>query len=270
MLACYPFITRPYKTPAGDLDAAGVHGYQVSFLIVAAFYLVFALPAFYWLRESEPLGKLRGASQYVRIGFARVRDTLVHVRQYRDTARFILASLFYTDGITTVISFAGIYAVTTIGFTTAEMVALFLVLNLFAFPGSLGAGYLADRIGSRKTLILSLLLWMAVVILAFLARSKGIFWIMAAGAAVGVGSTQAVGRSFMARITPPTRESEFFGFYVLSGKFASMFGPLVFGTISHATGSQRAAIISLLPFFLAGLGLMLSINETRAREAAAR
>jgi UMF1 family MFS transporter len=93
---------------------------------------------------------------------------------------------------------------------------------------------------------------------------------MAAGAALGVGSTQAVGRSFMSQITPPLRESEFFGFYVLSGKFGSMFGPLLFGTISHATGSQRVAIFALLPFFLAGLLLMLSIDERRARLAAAR
>jgi len=76
-----------------------------------------------------------------------------------------------------------------------------------------------------------------------------------------------VGRSFMAQISPPERESEFFGFYVLSGKFASMFGPLIFGSISHWTGSQRLAVLSLLPFFLAGLVLMLWIDERKAMEA---
>jgi UMF1 family MFS transporter len=111
---------------------------------------------------------------------------------------------------------------------------------------------------------------MGVVVTGYLATSKEVFWAMAAGAALGVGSTQAVGRSFMAQITPPSRESEFFGFYVLSGKFGSMFGPLLFGMISHLTGSQRLAIISLLPFFLIGLGLMLSIDERRARKAAAQ
>ena len=71
----------------------------------------------------------------------------------------------------------------------------------------------------------------------------------------------------MAQISPPDRQSEFFGFYVLSGKFASMFGPLVFGSISHWTGSQRLAVLSLLPFFLAGLLLMLRIDERRAMQA---
>jgi UMF1 family MFS transporter len=74
----------------------------------------------------------------------------------------------------------------------------------------------------------------------------------------------------MAQVTPPARESEFFGFYVLSGKFGSMFGPLLFGMISHVSGSQRLAIVSLLPFFIIGLALMLSIDERRARKAAAR
>jgi UMF1 family MFS transporter len=270
MLACQPLISRSLKTASGALDPYGVEGYQISFLIVAAFYLVFAMPAFLWLRESPPLGRLRGPAAYMRTGFARVRETLRHLRDYRDTARFIVASLFFNDGITTVISFAGIYATTTMGFSNAEMVNLFLVLNLVAFPGSLAAGYIADWIGARRTLIATLVLWMGVVATGYLATSKGVFWAMAAGAALGVGSTQAVGRSFMAQITPPSRESEFFGFYVLSGKFGSMFGPLLFGMISHLTGNQRLAIVSLLPFFMIGLGLMLSIDERRARKAAAQ
>jgi UMF1 family MFS transporter len=268
MLVSQPFIARPLKTASGGLDAEGVRGYQLSFAIVAVFYLVFAMPAFLWLREGAPLGRLRGAAEYARAGFRRVRETLAHLRDYRDTARFILASVFFNDGVTTVVSFAGIYATTTMGFSNAEMVSLFLVLNLVAFPGSLVAGYLSDAFGARRTLIGTLVLWMAVVVTGCLAANKAVFWAMAAGAALGIGSTQAVGRSFMAQITPRARESEFFGFYVLSGKMGSMFGPLLFGTISRHTGSQRAAIASLLPFFVIGLFLMLSIDERRARAAA--
>ena len=131
-----------------------------------------------------------------------------------------------------------------------------------------GAGYLADAIGPKKTIIATLVLWLGVVVLAAAATTKPVFWGMAALAAIGMGSTQAVGRSFMSQITPPSRESEFFGFYSLSGKFASMFGPLIFGSVSAATGSQRLAVLSLLPLFLLGLGFMLAINEARARAAA--
>ena len=267
LIACSPWIQRPLKDADGRVLADGVSAYQSSYLIVAAFYLVFALPAFFWLREPAPQGRIRGWSAYIGVGFRRVAETLSHLRQYRETGKYVLASLCFTDGITTVVSFAAIYATTTMGFSNREVIFLFLVLNIVALPGSLAAGYLADRIGAKRTIILTLVIWMAVVVTGCLAVNKAMFWVMAAGAAVGMGSTQAVGRSFMAQISPPAREAEFFGFYVLSGKFASMFGPLVFGSISRFTGSQRLAVLSLLPFFLAGLILMISINEDRARAA---
>jgi UMF1 family MFS transporter len=269
LLICRPWIGRPLKTEAGELVPSGIAAYQTAFLIVAAFYLVFALPAFVFLRESPARTgfSLRG---HVAAGFRRVGETLSRLRHYKEAAKFILASLFFTDGINTVVKFAAIYATTTMGFTNAEMIWLFLVLNVVAFPGALGAGYVADWIGGRRTVILTLLVWVAVVVTAFLATTKAVFWAMAFGAALGMGSTQAVGRSFMAQITPPSRESEFFGFYVLSGKLASIFGPLLFGSLSHWTGSQRIAVISLLPFFLAGIILMLRIDEAQARAAAAR
>ncbi len=268
LVACKPLISRSYKDAAGALDPAGISAYQLSFLLVAAFYLAFALPAFILLRESPAQGEAKALSEYVMTGFRRVGDTLRHLKRYQETAKFILASLFFTDGITTVIGFAGIYATTTMRFTSDELVWLFLVLNIAAFPGSLAAGYLADVLGPKKTLITTLLLWLAVVLAAGMAASKSAFWGVAVGAAVGMGSTQAVGRSFMSQITPPSRSAEFFGFYVLSGKFASMFGPLIFGFVSSSSGSQRIAVLSLLPLFLLGLGFMFAINEQRALQAA--
>jgi len=132
------------------------------------------------------------------------------------------------------------------------------------------AGYLADRIGPKRTIVASLWLWVVTILVGWLAQGKATFLLMACLAAVGMGSTQAVGRSFMAQMTPPSRESEFFGFYVLSGKFASMFGPLIFGIVSETTGSQRLAVLSLLPFFLVGLALMTRVDPERAMARAKR
>jgi UMF1 family MFS transporter len=268
LLLCQPLIRHSYKTASGQFDPAGISAYQLAFLIVAAFYLIFALPAFFFLPESEPQGKLTSAGQYFTVGLKRTLETLRHLRHYKETAKYILASLFFTDGITTIIGFAAIYATTTMKFSGAEVVYLFLILNIVALPGSLAAGYLADFIGPKRTLVASLVLWLVVVCVTAASPSKAVFWGVSALAAVGMGATQAVGRSFMAQITPPSREAEFFGFYVLSGKFASMFGPLIFGTVSSATGSQRIAVLSLLPLFLLGLGFMLAIDEPHARAAA--
>ena len=261
---CFPLVARPLRDAAGVLDPLAVSHRQISFLLVAVFYLVFALPSFIWLRESAPQGRLNGLRAYASVGFRRTAETLRHLGRYRETGKFILASLFFTDGITTVISFSAIYATTTFHFTSGDLVVLFLVLNVVAFPGSLVAGYLADRFGPKATLVGSLWLWVVTIIVGYAAQDRVTFLLMACLAALGMGSTQAVGRSFMAQITPPSRESEFFGFYVLSGKFASMFGPLVFGFVSEATGSQRVAVLSLLPFFLIGLALMAAVDEKRA------
>ncbi len=262
LMLCYPLISQPLTSPQGRA------AYRLSFMLVALFFLVFAMPAFLWLRESTPAGGARGFMACAGMGFARVGQTLAHLRRYRETAKFVFASLCFTDGITTVTTFAGIYATTTMGFSNREMVLLFLVLNVVAFPGSLAAGHLADIVGGRKTIIGTLALWIAVVALAAAATTKPMFWAMAVGAALGMGSTQAVGRSFMAQITPPERVSEFFGFYALSGKVASMFGPLIFGSVSLATGSQRAAILSLAPLFIVAIVVMFWIDETRARQTA--
>ncbi len=247
----------------GTLNQPAIEGYRLSFVLVAVFFLVFALPAFFWLRENPVPASARPAG-FFRTGILRLGETLRHLRRYRETAKFIAASLFFNDGITTIISFSAIYATVTFRFSSGDLVLLFLVLNIVAFPGSVIAGYLADRVGPKPTLLLSLALWVGVVVVGALAHSRWMFWIMASGAAIGMGSTQAVGRSFMAQISPPERESEFFGFYVLSGKFASMFGPLLFGFISSTTGNQRLAVFSLLPFFLLGIGLMLWLNADRA------
>ena len=261
---CASLIKRPLRDALGSLDPLAIANRQASFLLVAAFYLVFALPSFFWLKESLPQGRLSGLREYVTVGFRRVAQTLSHLRRYRETGKFVLASLFFTDGITTVISFSAIYATTTFHFSSGDIVILFLVLNVVAFPGSLIAGYLADRIGPKATIVLSLCVWVVTILVGFGAQSRTTFYLMGSLAALGMGSTQAVARSFMAQITPPAREAEFFGFYVLSGKFASMFGPLLFGFVSEATGSQRLAVLSLLPFFLVGLALMASVNESRA------
>lgn len=269
LVLCYPLIARPLKTAAGALDPVAVSHRQISFVLVAVFFLVFALPSFLWLKESPPQGRLAGALDYVTVGFRRTAQTLRHLGRYREIGKFILASLFFTDGITTVISFSAIYATTTFHFGSGDLVVLFLVLNVVAFPGSLVAGYLADRFGPKRTLVGSLWLWVATIIVGYAAHSHATFFAMASLAALGMGSTQAVGRSFMAQITPPSREQEFFGFYALSGKFGSMFGPLVFGEVSARTGEQRLAVLSVLPFFLIGLAFMTAVNEARALSQAA-
>jgi UMF1 family MFS transporter len=269
LVACWPWIGTELRDAQGAIVPAAIRDRRISFVIVAAFYLTFALPALAWLRERRPARPER-AMTYVASGFRRVAETLRQLRRYREVGKFVVASLFFNDAITTVIVFAATYATVTFEFGSAELLRLFLVMNLVAFPATVLAGYLADALGAKRTLVLTLILWIGVVLLAFFAQTKPLFWAVAVGAAAGMGATQAVGRSFMAKITPAERKAQFFGFYVTSGKFASISGPLIFGSISAWTGSQRLAVLSLLPLFAIGLALTLAIDERAALRAAGR
>ena len=259
LLGSAPWIGSELRAPDGTLVAGAIADRRLSFLIAAAFYLVFAWPAFVFLREATPPAA-RPFTQQVARGLARVRRTFGELRRYREIGKFVVASLFFNDAISTVIVFSATYATVTFGMGSRELVLLFVVMNVVAFPATVLAGYLADVAGAKRTLVLSLVLWIAVVLLAAAAESRPWFWTMAVGAAMGMGATQAVARSLLARLAPEERAAEFFGFYVTSSKFAAILGPLVFGTISAWSGSQRLAVLSLLPLFLVGLGLTLSVK----------
>jgi UMF1 family MFS transporter len=271
LLACSPCLATPLTDASGELATAAVAGYRTSFLIVAGFFALFSLPTLLLLRETPARGAPRRYRDYVAIGFARVRDTLTHLAAYRDTATFVIAYVFFFGGIATVIRFSAIFASQTFDIRGAQLVALFVVTNIIAVPGTLAAGWLADRIGHRRALAGTLLLWVGVALLGAFARGTWAFWIMAAGASIGMGSSQSIGRALMARLTPKERESEFFGFYVMAAQVGSILAYLTFGAVSSVSGDQRLAVLWTVPFFAVGLALILWIREDRgAGTASAR
>jgi UMF1 family MFS transporter len=263
-----PFIGRPLLDGTGLLDPSAVAGYRISFVLVAVFFAVFSLPTLLLLRDRPLASRPPRWIDYPAIGFRRVADTLTHLRRYREAAKYVLAYVCFFGGVSTVIRFSALYASHTFGIEGKDLVTLFLFTNIVAVPGTMFAGWLADRIGAKRTILLTLLLWVAVALAGALARTRLAFWAMAAGAAIGMGSTQAVGRSFMTQLTPPERESEFFGFYVLAGQLGSILAFLTFGLVSSLSGEQRLAVLWTVPFF--GLGLLLTawVDERRARQEA--
>jgi MFS transporter, UMF1 family len=266
LVTAAPWISRPLRDASGLVPQA-VHDYRVSFVVVAAFFAAFALPALALLPERGPRRALPSLATYARVGFGRVRDTVRELGRYRDAALFVFSALCFYGGIETVIKFSAIYAAVSFGIEGRDLVLLFVVTNLVAAPGTLLAGVAADRFGARRTLAATLVLWVVLDLVAAFVTTASAFWFVACGMAVGMGSTQAVARSFLAQIAPPERVSEFFGFYVLCSKIGSIAALLVFG-IASFWASQRAAVLGVLPFFLAGLVLLLAVDERRAHRVA--
>jgi UMF1 family MFS transporter len=270
LAACMPLLARPLLDPdSGVLDPRGVESWRLSFVVVAAFFALFSVPTFLLLRE-RPTGRApSGPRDYLRLGYRRVTDTLGHLRRYRQTARYVASALFFYGGIDVVIKFSAIYASVTYGFSGNELVLLFVFANVAAVPGTLLAGYVADWIGGKRALLVTLLLWFVLLGVAAFSSSKLTFWLLTAGIATGMGSTQAIGRSFMSQLSPPSRESEFFGFYLLCNKVGSILALVAFGAISWLTGgNQRLAVLATMPFFAIGLLLLARVDAAEGCRAA--
>lgn len=236
-------------------------------LVVAGYYALAVLPTFFFLRERSVRKPLPPGENYLTVGFRQLKRTLAQVRRYRELFKLFIAFLVYNDGIVTVITFASLYAQQTIGFSSGEIVRLFIFMQLVALVGALSFGWLADRIGQKRTIFISLSIWTVAVVLAFFSRSKGGFYVVATLAGLGMGSCQSVTRSLVALFTPKQNAAEFAGFLGFAGKAAAFLGPLTFGTLSHQTGSQRPAILAVGVFFVVGMILLSFVNEERGKAA---
>lgn len=235
--------------------------------LVAAYYAVAVIPTFLLLCERSVPKPLPPGDSYVTVGFRQLRHTLRNVRRYGELFKLLVAFLVYNDGVVTVIYFAALDATDTIGFAAEEIAVMFIVMNVIAAAGAFSFGMLADRIGQKRTIFISLSIWMSAVVLAYFSYSKASFYVVAALAGIGMGSTQSVSRSLLALFTPKENAAEFFGFLGIAGKALAFLGPITFGAVSQMTGSQRPAILSVGVFFVAGMILLSFVDERRGKDA---
>lgn len=235
---------------------------QLSFLVVAIFFALFAAPLFLVLRDEKKGERPAISFTAIRCSLREVKYTVQHIMSYPDLARFLLAYFFYNDAILTVIAFSSIYAQNTLGFTTGELIRFFMLVQTTAIAGSLVFGFVTDKIGPKRTIVITLLIWFVVVVAAIFADSKELFFYTGMLAGMSMGSSQAASRSMMTRLTPQEHVTEFFGFYDGTfGKASAIAGPLVFGLVSAQAGSQKVALASLLLFFILGLLLMTRVRS---------
>jgi UMF1 family MFS transporter len=178
----------------------------------------------------------------------------------------------YEDGVNTVIFFSSIFAARTLGFGMVQLIGLYILVQVMALVGAFLWGKPTDRLGPKAVVLCMLVLWIGVVIAAYLVESQRQFYLLAAVAGSGLGAIQAASRTFMVTLIPKGREGEFFGCYAICGKTASILGPLVFGAVSYTmAGNQRAAILVVGLFFVMGLILLSRVRAggpTRAASVA--
>ncbi len=227
-------------------------------LLVAAQFALFSLPAFLWLPEKA--GQSQGLMTAAHQGFSSVRTLLGRLWRRPSARRFLLAYLFYEDGVTTVIIFSSVFAATTLGMETGQLVMLFIVVQFSALFGAVLMAKPTDVKGPKFVVIASLTLWCCVVTAAFFVQTQTQFWVVGVIAGLGLGSVQAASRAFYARFIPAGEENQYFGLYAMVGKSAAILGPILFGEVSRAFGSQRPAILSVIVLFAIGLILLKGVD----------
>jgi UMF1 family MFS transporter len=241
---------------------------RLSFVVAALFFLVFSLPLFIVVPE-PPLAGNRPAS-LARAGMQQAASTFRAIfveKKHPSLARFLVAFFIYNDGILTVIAFAAVFAQQVLQMTDTEIIVFFAVVQTSAIVGSLYFGMVTDKIGPKKTITLTLVLWIIITMASFFVRSVPVFFAIAMGAGVAMGSSQSASRSLMALLTPKNREAEFFGFYDgLCGKASAVIGPILYGLIADLTG-ERVAALAIGVFFVAGLILLQKVQEPAGSHA---
>ena len=238
----------------------------------------FSWYAFRRLQEVGRVGTLSDAAEgrvgyldYLRIGFGRTWRTCRNLSRHRQLLLFVLAYIFYIDGVQTVINVSAIYASETLEIGTAFIALVFLITQFMAFFGALLFGRLSDRIGPKRSISFSLVVWAGTLVAAYYLPVGQNYPFLALGMVIGLvlGGTQALSRSLYASIIPEQASAEFFGFFSVFTKFSAIWGPIIFATFRQVTGSSRPAVLSLIVFFGVGLVLLSLVDIEKARSGRA-
>jgi UMF1 family MFS transporter len=243
---------------------------RVCFVTAGLWWAAFTLIPLSRMRSYQsPQGSERGLSVLTG-GFRQLSGTLRSARSYPLTLGFLAAYLIYADGIGTVASVAGQYGDLELGLASSTLISTILMVQFVAFFGALLHGWVARRIGAKRTILGSLVVWIGVIAAAYFiqAGNELQFYTVAVGIGLVLGGTSALSRSLFSQLVPAGKEAEYFSVYEIGEQATSTVGPILFGVIGAATGSFRPAILSLVAFFLIGFVLVLLVPVRRAIRAA--
>lgn len=245
--------------PPFGLDPAKSEPVRAVALMVPLWFVAFGWPILVFLPETR--GRKTALGPAVRHGLGQLAGTLRKLRRNQTMLRFLIARMFYIDGLNTLFAFGAIFAAGTFGMSLAEVLYFGVALNVSAGIGAFVFAWIDDWLGPKRTLIVCL--FGLLVTGAFAVTAPSVPWFLTAGIAVGVfiGPTQSASRSFMARLAPRRQMTEMFGLFALSGRVTAFAGPILVGLVTQATESQRWGMATIYAFFVVGLVLLWPIPD---------
>jgi UMF1 family MFS transporter len=234
---------------------------RASFFAVAVWWAVFSLPLFRVVPEPATHVRPSGESGIAIVAaFTRLATTFREIRKYRNAFLFFIAMLLYQDGIQTIIRMAGVYGAE-VGVDQTSQIAAFVMVQFLGIPFSFLFGSLGARIGTKRSIFIAISVYALATMLAYFMTTVTHFFILAAMIATVQGGAQALSRALFSRMVPADRTSEYFGFFAVAERFATVLGPLVFTLSVALTGSSKVAILVILGFFVAGAWVLSLVDE---------
>ena len=255
----YVFLVSPENPMFGFSKELG-ENIRATNLMVAIWFVIFSIPVFMGLGGTTKINKTYSKNIWSD-SFEEIKSTLANIKKYKELVKFLIARIFYNDGLITIIAFGGIYAAGTFNFTFEDIFLFGIVLNITAGLGAFLLGFLDDIIGGKKTVQVSNGGLIVACLLAVFTKSITVFWFSGILIGIFMGSNQAASRSLMARFIPKNKENEFFGFFAFTGKATAFLGPLLLGVVTQAFDSQRHGIFVVVVLLLVGFLLMSRVDE---------
>ena len=259
------WIVEPETFGIADTQTAS----RLSMFSVAIWWAIFSIPIFRYV--SEPPRRIAKSDQLgihpILAAFARLRRTFSKIRQYRQLLIFLIAFLFYNDGIGTIIKMATIYG-TEIGIGQSDLIGALVLTQFAGIPFTFAFGWLANAIGVKRSIYLALIIYTFISIGGYFMSEAWQFWGLAFAVATVQGGSQGLSRSLYSSMVPASQSAEFFGFLSVSAKFAGILGPLLFALVSQFMGSSRFSIVALLVFFIGGIMILSQVDIEEGQRVA--
>lgn len=242
-----------------ELPRADAEHVRATFVLVAVWYGLFALPLFLFTPDEPDRHKAFGRA--VRDGLGQLTESLHQIRRYAPILRFLVARMVFIDGLATIFAFGGVYAAGTFGMDAQGVLLFGIGLNVTAGIGAAAFAWIDDWLGSRRTILIALIGLIVPGSLMLVVESVTWFWVLGLTLGLFVGPVQAAGRSYLARVAPVELRNQMFGLFAFSGKATAFAGPLLVGAVTGWFESQRAGMSVIIVFLIIGFLLMLTVPE---------
>lgn len=236
---------------------------RAAFALVAVWWLLFTIPLMLFVREERHASPPLAAA--IVTGYRTLLQTFREVRKYKNLGLFLLAYWLYIDGVHTLFLMATDFGAR-LGFGQRDLMLALLMTNIVGVPATLGFGWLGDRIGPQRAIYVGVGVYLLIALWGLVLEDVWQYYAMAFGVGLVQGGVQSMSRSLYARLVPPEKASEFFGFYSMLGKFAAILGPALIGVLSLLVDDPRVSVLALLPLFIGGL-IVLSRVQLPAKSS---